>query len=355
MAIPTESRFVECLNKIDDYPLNVIGYTALNPCYGWEGSSADGFLADNNFNKFKSKDRDSCEAPLLYVFDVLSGRRRDIFDCEVMRWLLSSSEYNRVYSKLFPNGFKAVSESEFTRCREDFVDWAFGRLSQAANADMEGRVRSVSAYYLHERNRIFRDQHDRFRWIRGLISAIREYHYSKSAELMLDLKKTYKDRLIRAIDGIESLRSLAGDGVVMKVMGNLYDGKDLLAQFKGSQGRRDRIDKLIQCLSDMIEIDPDALYPISRLDGTARARVFIYRMAEVNWREFKSHKPAQIADLMNIEGFDVQIEQRTIERQCSNLMSMGRKYWRQVEGTRGGAAYMERIDEWRRLLDKNRK
>lgn len=353
MAIPAESEFVRCLSKIDDYPLNVIGCTELNPCYGWEGSSADGFFADNNFNNFRSKNRSACEGPLLYVFDVLSEKRRDIFACEVMRWLLSSSEYNRVYSKLFPKGFRVVSESEFARCREDFVDWAFSRLCKAANADVEGRVRSVSAHYLYERDRIFRDQHDRFRWIRGLISAIHEYHYSKSAESMLDLKKTYKDRLIKAINGIESLRSLAGDEVVMKVMGNLYDGKDLLTQFKGSQGRRERIDKLIQCLSDMIEIDPDALYPISRLDGTARARVFVYRMAEVNWREFKSHKPAQIADLMNIEGFDVQIEQRTIERQCSSFMSMGKKYWRQVEGTRGGAAYMERLAEWRRLLDKN--
>ncbi|TPQ45799.1 hypothetical protein C2U71_11050 [Burkholderia ubonensis] len=171
---------------------------------------------------------------------------------------------------------------------------------------------------------------------------------------MLHQKKTYKERITKAIEGIESLRSLAGDDVVSRVMGNLYDGKDLLTQFKGSHGRIERIDRLIQCLSDMIEIDPDALYPISRLDGTARARIFVYRMAEVNWREFHSHKPAQIADLMYIEGFDVQIEQRTIERQCSSFMSMGKKYWRQVEGTRGGAAYMERLAEWRRLLDKNR-
>ncbi|HEM7881371.1 TPA: hypothetical protein U2L31_007863 [Burkholderia contaminans] len=354
MAIPTESEFVECLKKIDAYPLDMSEYTVDNPCYGWESELVGGILrADNNFTHFRFRNRKACVAPLAFVHDELARRRKEIFDGVVMRWLLSSSEYNRVYSKLFPNGFKVVSDSEASSLREGFIDWAFERLCRVSSIENGKHAGSLSLHYLHERKRIFGWQNDSFRWIRGLVSAIMEYHYSKSAELMLDLKKTYKERIVRAIDGIENLRSLASDDVVVRLMGHMYDGKDLLSQFKGSKERVERIDKLVQCLNDMIEIDPDALYPISRLDGTARARVFVYRMAEVNWREFKSYKPAQIADLMYIEGFDIQIEQRTIERQCSNFMSMDRKYWKQVEGTRGGAAHMERLVEWRRLLDKN--
>ncbi|AIO75326.1 hypothetical protein [Burkholderia multivorans] len=355
MAIPTESEFTRCLAKIDEYPLNVIGYSDRNPCCGWEAAIVDDYVVDNNFKKFKSRNIKECEAPLIFVWDRLSERRRDIFDSEVMRWLLASPEYLRVYNKLFPKGFRVVPEGEIAILRQEFVSWAFERLCKAANWEAKTRTRSVPAYYISERNRIFEDQKDGFRWIRGIISAIMEYHYSNSAELMLEQKKTYKERIIKAIAGIDSLRSLAGDDVVARLMRNLYDGRDLLTQFKGSQGRLERMDNLRQCLSDMLEVDPDALYPISRLDGTARARIFVYRMAGVNWREFKSYKPAQIADLMYMEGFDVQIEQRTIERQCSNFMSMDRKYWTQVEGTRGGAAYMERLAEWRRLLDKNRK
>ncbi|WP_158683414.1 hypothetical protein [Burkholderia sp. BE12] len=354
MTIPTESDFVDCLEKIDAYPLDMTEYTDGNPCCGWEEARVGGILrADNNYTHFRLRNREACEAPLSFVHDELARRRKEIFDGVVMQWLLASSEYHRVYSKLFPNGFRVISDSEVSSLRAGFIEWAFERLCKAASMENGRHASSLSLHYLYERKRIFGWQNDSFRWVRGLVSAIREYHYSKSAELMLEMKKTYKERIIKAIEGIESLRSLASDDVVMRLMSNLYDGKDLLSQFKGSQGRVERVEKLVQCLSDMIEIEPDALYPISRLDGTARARVFVYRMAEVNWREFKSYKPAQIADLMYIEGFDVQIEQRTIERQCSNFKSMGRKYWNQIEGTKGGAAYMDRLHEWRRLLDKN--
>lgn len=356
MAIPTESEFIECLGKIDAYPLDMSEYTDENPCCGWEEARVGGILrADSNYKHFRLRDREACEGPLSFIHDELVRRRKEIFDGAVMQWLIASAEYCRVYYKLFPHGYRVVTGAEAVDLRASFIEWAFELLCRAASQEDGAGIRSVSSHYYYARKRVFGWRNTSFRWIRGLVSALKEYHYSNSAELMLHQKKTYKERITKAIEGVESLRSLAGDDVVSRLMGNLYDGKDLLTQFKGSQGRLERTDRLIQCLSDMIKIDPDALYPISRLDGTARARIFVYRMAEVNWREFQSHKPAQIADLMFIEGFDVQLEQRTIERQCSSLMSMGKKYWRQVKGTRGGAAYMERLAEWRQLLDKNSK
>ncbi|MDT6993201.1 hypothetical protein [Burkholderia cenocepacia] len=355
MAIPSEHDFIDCLEKIDAYPIDPTEYADRFPGSGWDREVIEQSIADNNFRLFKARNKPACEPSLQMVFDELGRRSGLIFDTVVMKWLLSSSEYTRVYARLFPNGFQLRSSEELEKIRGEYVDWAFERMCRAANVEDGDGFVIPARHYLNVRRQVFGNFGNSFRWIRVLVSAIREYHYSKSAELMLDLKRTYRERIVRAIEGIENLRSLANDDVVVRLMSHLYDGKDLLTQFKGSQGRVERVEKLIQCLSDMIEIDPDALYPISRLDSTARARVFVYRMADINWREFKSYKPAQIADLMYIEGFDVQIEQRTIERQCSSFMSMGKKYWRQVEGTRGGAAYMERLAEWRRLLDKNRK
>ncbi|MCA8203176.1 hypothetical protein LGM71_19170 [Burkholderia sp. AU33545] len=353
MAIPTEVEFIDCLGKIDGYPLSIDDYPDEEACRGWKEATVDGFFADRNFLNFKLRNRAACEESLSFVFDALSKKRREIFDGAVMRWLTASTEYSSVYAKLFPNGFKVRSEDEVVSIRNNFIELSYERLCKAANTKSARELRMSPAEYLHERRRLFRHQSESFRWIRGLVSAIREYHFSNVAELMVDRRRSYDVRILKAIEAVEVLRSIANDDVAMRVVGVLYDGRNPLRQFKAGDANEERIEKLIECFRDMSKVDADTLYPISRLDGTARARVFVYRMAEENWREFQSSKPGQIADLMYLEGFDVQLDQRTIERQCKNFDSMERKYWTQVRATRGGAAYMERLQRWRQLSKKN--
>ncbi|WP_175812962.1 hypothetical protein [Burkholderia contaminans] len=349
MTIPNETDFFDCLEAIDAYPIDPAEYSDRFPNSGWEREVVEQSIADNNFKLFKARNRVACEPSLHMVFDELSRRSQSIFDTVVMRWLVESAEYTRVYSKLFPAGFKVRAPEEIDKIRMAFVDWAFDRLCNAANVEEGSRFVTPARHYLNIRRQVFGDFGNPFRWIRGLVSAIREYHFSKSAELMAERRKTYRSRVEKAVGAIEVLRSIANDDVAMRVVGVLYDGRNPLKQFKDGQEQTERIDKMEECLRDMSKIDPDTLYPISRLDGTARARVFVYRMAEENWKEFQSSKAAQIADLMYLEGFDVQLDQRTIERQCANFDSMERKYWTQVRATKGGAAYMERMQRWRQL------
>lgn len=352
MAIPSELDFIDCLEKIDAYPIDPTDYADRFPGSGWDREVIEQSVADNNFRLFKARNRPACEPSLHMVFDELGRRSGLIFDTAVMKWLLASSEYTRVYARLFPNGFKVRDPEELEKIRGEYVDWAFERLCKAANVEEGDGFVMPARHYLTVRRRVFGNYGNSFRWIRGLISAIREYHFSNSAELMAERRKSYKNRLAKAVDAIEALRSVANDDVAMRVVGVLHDGRNPLKQFRDGQDQSERIDKIEECLRDMLKIDPDTLYPISRLDVTARARVFVYRMAEENWKEFQSSKAAQIADLMNLEGFDVQLDQRTIERQCANFDSMERKYWTQVRATKGGAAYLERIQRWRRLSDK---
>ncbi|WP_186159223.1 hypothetical protein [Burkholderia gladioli] len=349
MAIPSEADFVDCLDKIDTYPIHPTEYADRFPGSGWERGIVEQSIADNNFRLFKARNRLACEPSLNMVFDELGRRSGLIFDTVVMKWLLGSSEYTRVYGKLFPNGFKARTPEELDEIRREYVDWAFEQMCTAANVEEGSRFVTPNRHYLNVRRKVFGGFGNSFRWIRGLVSALREYHFSNSAELMSERRKSYKNRVAKAVDAIEALRSIANDDVAMRVVGVLHDGRNPLLQFKDGQDKTERIDKIEECLRDMSKIDPDTLYPISRLDVTARARVFVYRMAEENWKEFHSSKAAQIADLMYLEGFDVQLDQRTIERQCANFDSMERTYWTQVRATKGGAAYMERVQRWRQL------
>ncbi|PRG76143.1 hypothetical protein C6T58_24805 [Burkholderia multivorans] len=92
---------------------------------------------------------------------------------------------------------------------------------------------------------------------------------------------------------------------------------------------------MLSRLLEMKKFDPNILYPISRLDGTARARLFVYKMTDINVQHCGSPKAGLIADLMEIDGFVSQLDLRTIERQCSNYESMQRDYWRLLrEGKR---------------------
>lgn len=349
MAIPSEHDFIDCLEKIDAYPIDPTEYADRFPGSGWDREVIEQSIADNNFRLFKARNRPACEPSLHMVFDELGRRSGLIFDTVVMKWLLASSEYARVYAKLFPDGFRARTPEELEKIRGAYVDWAFERLCKAATVEETDGFAMPARHYLNVRRQVFGNFGSSFRWIRGFVSAIREYHFSSSAELMAERRKSYKNRVAKAVDAIEALRAIANDDVAMRVVGVLYDGRNPLKQFKDGQEQTERIDKMEECLRDMSKIDPDTLYPISRLDGTARARVFVYRMAEENWKEFQSSKAAQIADLMYLEGFDVQLDQRTIERQCANFDSMERKYWTQVRATKGGAAYMERMQRWRQL------
>ncbi|WP_175935983.1 hypothetical protein [Burkholderia cepacia] len=348
--IPSEQDFIDCLSRIDAYPIEISEFSG---CFreieaDFDQSAVEMSLATNNYNLFRVRDRAACEPSLEAVFEERSRRARLIFSENVMVWLLSSVAYSKVYCRLFPDGFREREQNEVEKIRRNFVDGSFEILCRAAERCGEGEFSDNRRRYYHARARVFGDD-GTFRWIRSLVDALREYHYGDAAAIMAQRRKTYHQRINRVMDAIRSIREIASDDVAMELVRIMYDGANPFARFKSKKFDEAGI---LQCLKDMSEVDPDVLYPISRLDGTARARVFVYRISEANWREFGSHKPAQIAELMSIEGFEVQLDQRTIERQCSSFESMDKRYWKIVEDTAGGAAYMKRRRELRQLLEK---
>lgn len=84
----------------------------------------------------------------------------------------------------------------------------------------------------------------------------------------------------------------------------------------------------LRLLRSMMETDLDAIYPIARLDSTARERLFVTNMAHANRRATGKHRPSEIATLLELEGFERQMDDRSIERQCAAV----RKRWGKLIG-----------------------
>ncbi|MFP3747501.1 hypothetical protein SB816_31045, partial [Achromobacter sp. SIMBA_011] len=57
----------------------------------------------------------------------------------------------------------------------------------------------------------------------------------------------------------------------------------------------------------------DSMYPIARLDDTVRERLFVFRIARANQLCFGKSKTSLVAALMGLEGFENQLDERTLE------------------------------------------
>ncbi|WP_186259150.1 hypothetical protein [Burkholderia gladioli] len=327
--VPSREEFDKCIRCLSSYGVYRVR--------GWredESPDESAWIDQIQPSVFVGESKDIGVALLSRVFDELTHQRQEIHATAVMQWLWASAEYSRAYGKLFPGHFFLKTEDDLGKAKKIFVDNSYSRLRSAALDEDEHRF-----LFSSRRSGLLRD-YDFMRWQEGFVSALREYFYTNSAEMMLERRRSFKKNVESGVEAVRALRKLADDPIFMHLFRRVRDGRNILNAFMSGDERGAEIE---DSLSEISKFDPGVLYPIGRLDATAKARVFVFRMAEVNLIEFHSVKSAQIADLMNLEGFDVQLDPRSIERQCAQLDAMKKKFWTQLGDTKGGAAYMSRV------------
>ncbi|WP_146126550.1 hypothetical protein [Burkholderia multivorans] len=319
MTVPSVEDFIACLDLYGRYSVEPKIYE--NPGH-IEGGSEDYIYWEATKSLFLANEREF-EGLLTRAYDAMVRQQTEIHHTLVMRWLDKSPPFSRAITRLFPYVERIGGLSEMQAHREIFVSSAMERLRPLAVVD-GFRFNIV-------KNRIFSGP-SVYGWVGGLVSALYEYHYVNSAELISSRRKLYLSRVDDAIKAVEALQSLADDPVASNLFERVGRKRSFIKQFKSNCGNSgDMLSRLLE----MKKFDPNILYPISRLDGTARARLFVYKMTDINVQHCGSPKAGLIADLMEIDGFVSQLDLRTIERQCSNYESMQRDYWRLLrEGKR---------------------
>lgn len=143
-------------------------------------------------------------------------------------------------------------------------------------------------------------------WLVNILSALREYFYSDTADTVLHTVKRFNE----AAAEMESVaRRLAAASNEIEAMG--FPG---LRRLPSARYRRIAEDGISQ-------IDPSVL-PIRRNDAHSRERVFVYRVWMANKRWTSNPKTDAIADLMCIEGIKHQYDTRNIEKLCQNFSAI---------------------------------
>jgi hypothetical protein len=165
-----------------------------------------------------------------------------------------------------------------------------------------------------------------------LIEAIREYHFTDRAREIVENRRQFHSRIAAAIAGLKALEGLISDQAIVNRFGTLqFHSKSEIPILDVHHKNR------IETLAQMQSTHVDSMYPIARLDDTAKERLFVFRMARANERCFGKAKSALIANLMELEGFKSRLDERTIERQCAALDRKKRQLFDELDATSVGA------------------
>ncbi|CAE6697981.1 hypothetical protein R75465_00338 [Paraburkholderia aspalathi] len=156
-------------------------------------------------------------------------------------------------------------------------------------------------------------------WVLRLVGALAEYHFADAPAKIISNRRQYLSKIRNAIVGMEAVLELEKDRAIVNRFHTLrpYEDEELNLIDEDFHKR-------IKVLRSMEATDIDTMYPIARLDETAKERLFVFRMARANHLVWRKFRPADISILMEMEGFRVQLDDRTIQRQCADLD----KHWR---------------------------
>jgi hypothetical protein len=158
-------------------------------------------------------------------------------------------------------------------------------------------------------------------WLVRLISAIGEYHYGDSTTKMISNRRQYFSRIRSAIDGMNSILDLQADRAITNRFVTLTPyGEENLKLID------DDFHKRLRVLQAMEETDIDTMYPLERLDKTAKERLFVFRMTRANHLVWRKYRPSDIYILMELEGFASPLSERNIQRLCAEFDV----HWRQL-------------------------
>ncbi|MCO1349229.1 hypothetical protein L0Z31_17335 (plasmid) [Burkholderia vietnamiensis] len=312
MTVPSVDDFIACLDLYERYSFEPKFYD--NPGRV-EGGSEDHIYWEATKSLFVNNEGEF-ERLLARAYEEMVRRQTEIHHTPVMRWLDQSPSFGVAINRMFPYVERIGGLSEMRAHRDIFVSSAIERLRPWAAVD-GFRFNII-------RDRIFSGP-SVYGWVGSCVYALYEYHYVNSAELISSRRKLYLYNVENAIKAVEALQSLADDPIASSLFERVGRKRTFIKQF---QSKRGNSEDMLSRLSEMKKFDPNILYPISRLDGTARARLFVYKMADTNVQHCGSAKAAVIAELMEIDGFVSRLDLRTIERQCANYGSMQQNYWR---------------------------
>lgn len=241
---------------------------------------------------------------------------------KVYSWLMSQPAFARVYDRIFPQSrddqkIDASSHrNEVTEARYEYLRrlTTNPRLGKLLAARFDRRVDSILG---------LSDSNPR-RWLLTVVLSLRQYHYLNTASKLVDERRQFFSQLNDAIAGMDALVLLANNFGATLRFSTIQAQADVQLPLLD-----DQFNERLRLLRSMAETDLDSIFPIARLDGTAKERLFVINMAHANRRATGKLRPSEIVTLLELEGFDSQMDDRSIERQCASVM----KRWRQLFAT----------------------
>ncbi|MFP3703388.1 hypothetical protein SB783_05245 [Paraburkholderia sp. SIMBA_009] len=182
------------------------------------------------------------------------------------------------------------------------------------------RIRRSILFGTHRRSEIA--------WILRFFDALIEYYFTDSARRIVENRRRFRSKVAAAIAGMKALRELTSDQAIINRF-NVLQGKSgpPIPLVDATYSRRLRI--LVRMQTTHI----DSMYPIARLDDTVRERLFVFRIARANQLCFGKSKTSLVADLMGLEGFENQLDERTIERHCATAIQIKRQLFNELDET----------------------
>ncbi|MDR8090340.1 hypothetical protein KPB05_23050 [Burkholderia gladioli] len=300
MTIPSKEDFVEALAIGQQ-----LGAAHLRPSFTFDVFAGD----DVQIGKRLVRDA------------ILSVRRQDelFLKHPAVNWMTSQPGFRAIERKIRPKHYRSADSDSEPHCDDldTVVDAHHDMICRAAkSAPPRYRQRKFSAAI--DKTLAASDTFEN--WLLGLVSAVHEYHYLDTTEVIIRNRRQLKDRTAVAIAGLHALRELQEDRAAV----NRFN---LLQKARGCELSMFDTDSecLLQLLHNLAQSDQDSMYLLSRLDGTARERLFVFRVGRLNDRHWGKYRASLIASLMTIEGFSTQLDERTIERQCSAIQGKERQ------------------------------
>jgi hypothetical protein len=178
----------------------------------------------------------------------------------------------------------------------------------------------------------------RARWAREIIAGLMEYHFEDAPARLVDNRRQYIKKINEAIAGYKAIFALTRDIAIVNRFEaiQLMEGADATVEIYGHSDYR-----RLRLLRKLLQTDLDSMYPIGRLDETAKERLFVMRVARANLKAIGRYKSKDIVRLMQMEGFRYQLDERTIERQCAGLVEKERRFFELAGARVAGGRFVE--------------
>ncbi|MGF6792411.1 hypothetical protein [Paraburkholderia sp. 35.1] len=314
MTVPSADAFLDCIRQLRDVPVPEL-------------------YCEFRIERFAQENDDEGRALVRRAYADIYERRVRACDHGTVKWLWNDPAFQSAWKRI--RGRRPpVEPTWYAHEDEAFLNRKFAQLKEAALSGDRAQ------FFSHVRVVLY-DHFAAWDWLIGLTEALHEYLYLDAAKIAATNRKCITERLAAAIKGIEALAQLADDPFASALYESVTRGT-------GHHARLSEMAGTLSGLKEMTLIDPENLYPIARLDDTVKERLFVWRIAQLNRRRWRVPKTALIADLMAIEGFATQPDERTVERQCAAFDDQLTRYYRQFDTTAAGKRIAVDAALWRK-------